>query len=70
MNTLATLNVGLQSIITTLQKQKDELNQNYTLAIKNGAKYERIKSLYLTLKDVDKKLRDLLRSNYTTATVG
>jgi hypothetical protein len=67
MNTVtSTLNAGLQTIILKLQKEKDDLYNNYSSAIKNGEKYESIKTLYLTLQDVDKKLRDLLRTNYTT----
>ncbi len=69
MNTIATLNTGLQTIITRLQKEKEDLYNSYCKAIKNGEKYESIKSLYLTLKDVDIKLRDLLRSNFTTSTI-
>jgi len=69
MNTVTTiLNSGLQTIIIKLQKEKDDLYNNYSSAIKNGEKYESIKTLYLTLQDVDKKLRDLLRINYTTIT--
>ena len=41
MNTVAT---GLQSIITRLQKEKDDLYDSYSSAIKNGEKYESIKS--------------------------
>jgi hypothetical protein len=67
MNTVTTtLNGGLQTIISKLQKEKDDLYCSYSSAIKNGEKYESIKTLYLTLQDVDKKLRDLLRTNYTT----
>ncbi len=66
MNTVTSLNSGLQSIITKLQKEKDDLYYIYNSAIKNGEKYESIKTLYLTLKDVDNKLRDLLRSSFTT----
>lgn len=66
MNTVSTINAGLQTIITRLQKEKDDLYNSYSSAIRNGEKYESIKTLYLTLQDVDKKLRDLLRTNYTT----
>lgn len=66
MNTISTLNTGLQAIISKLQKEKEDLSYSYSSAIKNGEKYECIKTLYLTLQDVDKKLRDLLRTNYTT----
>lgn len=66
MNTVSTINAGLQTIITRLQQEKDDLYNSYSSAIKNGEKYESIKTLYLTLHDVDKKLRDLLRTNYTT----
>lgn len=69
MNTVTTLNTGLQSIITRLQKEKDDLFYSYSSAIQNGEKYESIKTLYLTLKDVDNRLRDLLRSNFTAPTV-
>jgi len=68
MNTVATINSGLQALISKLQKEKDDLSVCYSSAIKNGEKYECIKTLYLTLQDVDKKLRDLLRTNYTTIT--
>ncbi len=68
MNTVATINSGLQALISKLQKEKDDLSVSYSSAIKNGEKYECIKTLYLTLQDVDKKLRDLLRTNYTTIT--
>jgi hypothetical protein len=66
MNTVSTINAGLQTIITRLQKEKDDLYSSYSSAIQNGEKYENIKTLYLTLQDVDKKLRDLMRTNYTT----
>ncbi len=66
MNTVSTINAGLQNLIIRLQKEKEDLFENYTSAIKNGEKYESIKTLYLTLQDVDKKLRDLLRINYVT----
>lgn len=67
MNTVATsLNAGLQTIIATLQKEKEALSNSYSSAIKNGEKYTNIKTMYLTLQDVDKRLRDLLRTNYTT----
>ena len=66
MNTVATLNTGLQSIITKLQKEKDDLYYNYSSAIKNCAKYENIKTLYLTMQDVDKRLRDLRRINFSS----
>lgn len=69
MNTIATLNTGLQSIISRLQKEREDLHYSYNTAIKNGEKYESIKALYLTLKDVDIKLRDLLRTNFTTITI-
>jgi len=65
MNTVSTINAGLQTIITRLQKEKEDLYNNYSSAIQNGEKYESIKTLYLTLHDVDKKLRDLLRTSYT-----
>jgi len=66
MNTVATINSGLQAIISKLQKEKEDLVISYSSAIKNGEKYECIKTLYLTLQDVDKKLRDLLRINYVS----
>jgi len=66
MNTVATINLGLQAIISKLQKEKEDLVISYSSAIKNGEKYECIKTLYLTLQDVDKKLRDLLRINYVS----
>lgn len=67
MNTIATIGTTLQTIITRLQQEKDELSLSYKSAITNGAKYESIKTIYLTLQDVDKKLRDLLRVNFITA---
>ena len=69
MNTIAVLNTGLQVIIARLQKEKEDLYNSYNSAIRNGEKYERIKALYLTLKDAELKLRDLLRSNHPSATM-
>lgn len=66
MNPVSTLNAGLQTVIAKLQKEKEDLYSSYSSAIKNGEKYASIKTLYLTLQDVDKKLRDLLRISYTT----
>lgn len=66
MNTIATIGTGLQTMIARLQQEKDELSYSYKSAITNGEKYESIKTIYLTLQDVEKKLRDLSRVNFTT----
>lgn len=65
MNTVATMNESLSSLILKLQQEKNDLSVSYTSAIQRGDKYQSIKTLYLTLQEVDKKLRDLTRVTYT-----
>jgi hypothetical protein len=64
MNAIFTFNAGISAIISKLEKQREELSGVYHSAIKNVEKFESIKTLYLTLKDVDKRLRDLMRCNF------
>ena len=61
MNIVTTTHAGLTTVISQLQKQKDQLVKSYHRALSNGEKFNDIKTLYLSLKDVDKKLNDLLR---------
>ena len=61
MNVVTTTQTGLTHIISQLQKQKDQLTTSYQDAISKGEKLAEVKTLYLCLKDVDKKLNDLLR---------
>lgn len=64
MNVIKATQSGLSSVIAQLQKQKDELTLIYREAITNGEKLHEVKTLYITLKDVDKKLNDLLKISY------
>ena len=52
---------GLSGVIAQLQKQKDELSAIYLTAISKGEKLHEVKLLYLNLKDIDKRLNDLMR---------
>ncbi|HEY2728211.1 MAG TPA: hypothetical protein VGI61_13630 [Parafilimonas sp.] len=61
MNFVTATETGLSNIISKLQKQKEELTVSYHEAISRGEKLNEVKTLYLCLKDVDKKLNDLLR---------
>ena len=53
----------LSNLITSLTKQKEELMVNYHAALAKGEKLHEVKTLYISLKDADKKLSDLLRIN-------
>ena len=61
MNMITATKSGLSAIIDQLQKQKEELASIYQAAINNGEKLQEVKTLYISLKDVDKRLNDLLR---------
>jgi hypothetical protein len=61
MNAITSTQTGLTQVISQLQKQKDDLTASYHEAISKGEKLNEVKTLYLCLKDVDKKLNDLLR---------
>ena len=61
MDVIANAKAGLSAIIEQLQKQKDELTLIYHRAISKGEKLTEIKTLYISLKEVDKKLSDLMR---------
>ena len=61
MDVIANAKAGLSAIIEHLQKQKDELTVIYQRAISKGEKLTEIKTLYVSLKEVDKKLSDLMR---------
>jgi hypothetical protein len=63
MNTTPTNQTGLSGVIVALQKQKDELTLCYNEAISNGEKLHEVRTLYLSLKDVDKRLNELLSIN-------
>lgn len=60
MSLLATAHTGLSAIIENLTKEKEALTIVYAAAIANGCLQE-IKTIYLELKDVNKRLNDLLR---------
>lgn len=61
MNVVTTTKPGLTQVISQLQKQKEQLTESYHDAITKGEKLHDTKTLYLSLKDVDKKLNELLK---------
>jgi hypothetical protein len=61
MNVITITQTGLSALIEQLQKQKEELSAIYHAAISNGEKLHEVKTLYISLIDVDKKLTDLMR---------
>lgn len=61
MNVITATRTGLSSVIDQLQKQKEELTVIYQAAINNGEKLQEVKTLYISLQDVNKRLKDLLR---------
>ncbi len=61
MNVIKATQTGLSAVIDQLQKKKEELTLVYHEAITNGEKLQEVKMLYLNLKDVDKRLTELLR---------
>jgi hypothetical protein len=61
MNVITATQSGISALIDQLQKQKEELTAIYHNAINKGEKNSEIKTLYITLKDVDKRLSDLMR---------
>lgn len=61
MNIVTTTQTGLTTVISKLQEQKNQLTVSYHEAISNGEKFIEIKTLYLNLKEIDKRLNDLLR---------
>jgi hypothetical protein len=61
MNLLTHPLSGLSAIIARLQKQKEELMLTYHTALTNGEKLHEIKTIYISLKDTDKRLNDLMR---------
>ena len=64
MNVITATQTGLTAIISRLQKQKEDLTVTYHEAITNGEKLQQVKTLYITLKDIDRKLSDLLRVSF------
>ena len=60
MNVITATQTGLSAVISRLQQQKNDLMITYNNAITNGEKLHEVKTLYITLKDIDKKLNDLL----------
>jgi len=67
MNSTITSNTGLSTVIAKLQQQKDELLSIYHSAINNGEKFQSVKTLYVVLKDIDKRLCDLMRGKIAIA---
>ena len=64
MNNIVRNTPAIAAVISKLKEQKEKLANEYSSAIRNGEKFEIMKTLYLTLKDVDKKLNDLLRCSH------
>jgi hypothetical protein len=64
MNPFTATQKGLSNVIAQLQKQKDELTNAYHTAITNGEKLHEVKTMYLSIKDLDRKLNDLLRITF------
>jgi hypothetical protein len=64
MNPFTATQKGLLIVIAQLQKQKDELISAYHSAIANGEKLHEVKTMYINIKDLDRKLNDLLRANF------
>ena len=65
MNSIATRHAGLSAVISKLEQQKEELSVVYSTAINKGEKVENIKTIYLALKDTDKRLRELMQCSNT-----
>jgi hypothetical protein len=63
MNVATTTQTGLTAVISQLQKQKEELTVIYHTAISRGEKLHEVKTLYMNLRDVDKRLTELLSIN-------
>ena len=61
MDVKKTIQTGLSDVIDQLQKQRDELFAIYHTAINKGEKFVEVKTLYIRLQEVDKKLNDLMR---------
>lgn len=64
MNPFTATQKGLLIVIAQLQKQKDELINAYHSAIANGEKLHEVKTMYINIKDLDRKLNDLLRVSF------
>ncbi|MBV9962964.1 MAG: hypothetical protein JO072_12020 [Parafilimonas sp.] len=60
MNVATATQTGLNAVISQLQKQKEELTVIYHQAITKGEKLHEVKTLYMSLKDVDKRLTELM----------
>jgi|GEM_PF-6628087 hypothetical protein len=61
MNVITITQTGFTALIEQLQKQKEDLSAIYHAAISNGEKLHEVKTLYINLIDVDKRLSDLMR---------
>jgi len=61
MHIITITQTGLSALIEQLQKQKEELSAIYHAAISNGEKLHEVKTLYISLIDVNKRLSDLMR---------
>ena len=64
MNVATTTQTGLTAVISQLQKQKEELTVIYNTAITKGEKLHEVKTLYMNLRDVDKRLTELMSINF------
>ncbi len=64
MNVITITQTGFTALIEQLQKQKEDLSAIYHAAISNGEKLHEVKTLYINLIDVDKRLSDLMRVAY------
>ena len=64
MNPFTATQKSLSIVIAQLQKQKDELTNAYQTAIAQGEKLHEVKTMYLNIKDLDRRLNDLLRVSF------
>lgn len=64
MNVITSAQQSLSNLIDQLKKQKEELAAIYNSAINSGKKIDDVKAIYISLRDVDKRLNELKRISY------